>query len=75
MGKPAPKYWWKFNGPNHDVVVKSDHEGGECVARFEAPEGVEHRDVQIAQAEALIGDFVAGRKTPCWDRASSRRQR
>ena len=66
MGKPAPTFWWKLTGADHDVTVKSDYPGGESLAVFKAPPGQPCRDRQIAQAEALISDFKAGRKTPQW---------
>ena len=66
MGKPAPTFWWKFTGTDYDVTVKSDYPGGEALAVFRAALGQEYRDAQIAEAESLIADFQAGRKTPPW---------
>lgn len=66
MGKPAPKFWWKFTGPTLDVTVQSDYPGGESLAVFKAAPGHKFRDEQVALAEKLIADFVAGRKTPQW---------
>ena len=64
MSKPVPTFWWKFTGANHDVTVKSDYPECEALAVFKAPPGQPCRDRQIAQAEVLIADFKAGRKTP-----------
>jgi len=66
MGRPAPTFWWKFQGAACDVVVKSDWPGGECLARFKAAPGEPYRDRQIAEADTLIQDYRAGRKTPLW---------
>ena len=68
MGKPAPRFWWDFIGEDCNVVVQSDYPGGESLAVFSAPGGIENRAAQIEQAEKLIEDFRAGRKTPCWGR-------
>ena len=66
MGKPTPKFWWDYTGPNQDVTVQSDYPGGESLAVFKAAAGQKYRDEQVSQAEALIADFTAGRKTPQW---------
>jgi hypothetical protein len=66
MSRPAPNFWWNFQGPDHDVVVKSDWPGGECLARFKAAPGEKYRDAQIFQADALIQEYRTGRKTPQW---------
>jgi len=66
MGKPAPSYWWDFVGDECHVVVQSDWPGGESLAIFKAVPGQENREIQIEQAEKLISDFEAGRKTPQW---------
>ena len=78
MSKPAPSFWWDMVHPPGNptyILVQSDYPGGEALARFDAPtaqpkeEGLEP---QIAQAEALIADFQAGRKTPQWATPSKR---
>lgn len=66
MGKPVPKFWWDFVGNECHVLVQSDWPGGEALAIFKAPHGEKYRDAQIAQAEELIADYQAGRKTPPW---------
>ena len=66
MGRPAPNFWWNFQGPENDVVVKSDWPGGECLARFKAVPGEKYRDAQIFQADALIHEYRTGHKTPQW---------
>ena len=64
MGRPIPSYWWDFDS-KQDVIVQSDWPGGECLARFYVEEKAD-TEAQIAEAEQLIGDFKAGRKTPPW---------
>lgn len=66
MGRPAPKFWWDFVGNECHVLVQSDWPGGEELAMFKAAPGEKCRDAQIAQAEELIADYIAGRKTPPW---------
>lgn len=66
MGRPAPSYWWDFNGPDQDVIVQGDWPGGEELARFKAPKGQVGRELQIAEAEQLIADYKAGRAIPSW---------
>jgi hypothetical protein len=66
MGRPAPKFWWDFVGNDCHVLVQGDWPGGEALAIFKAPLGEKYRDAQIAEAEKLIADYAAGRKTPPW---------
>ena len=66
MGRPAPRFWWDFVGDDMDVLVQSDWPGGEALAIFKAVPGETLRDVQIWQAQMLIEDYKAGRKTPPW---------
>lgn len=77
MGRPAPTFWWDFwYGTSQSpcgIVVQGDYEGGEALAVFEAPRNAPGLEPQIAQAEALIADFKAGRKTPAWGRAAPER--
>ena len=68
MPQPAPSFWWDFVGENCDVVVQGGYPGGERLAVFSAPENRHWRDPEIALADALISDFIAGRKTPAWHR-------
>ena len=66
MPQPAPSFWWDFVGENCDVVVQSNYPGGERLAVFSGPENRHWRDPEIALADELISDFIAGRKTPEW---------
>lgn len=61
MTKPAPKFWWDFSLAG-TIIVQSDWPGGEKLAEFVYGNSGE----AIKQAEALIADFEAGRKTPEW---------
>jgi hypothetical protein len=59
--KPVPKFWWDFNQPAQSpIVVQSDFANGECLAQFPFENDA---SAAIAQAEKLIADLVAGRKT------------
>jgi hypothetical protein len=70
MGRPAPTFWWDFYGTDQEhpvgVIVQSDYPGGAVLARFPGPTGAKTLEPQIAQAQELIADFKAGRKTPTW---------
>jgi len=66
MPKRSPNFWWDFIGDDNSIVVQSDWLGGESLAVFRAVDGQQYRDAQIEQAEQLIADFKAGRKTPLW---------
>jgi hypothetical protein len=62
--KPAPKFWWDFAQPGESpIIVQSDYKGGERLAKFYFEK---YADKAIEQAETLIADFEAGRKTPEW---------
>lgn len=69
MGRPAPKFWWDFSDNASAVIVQSDWPGGQELARF-TPAGTQPASAglepQIAQAEALIADYIAGRQKPTW---------
>lgn len=69
MSKPAPKYWWDFVDNATAIIVQSDYPGDEELERFVC--GVGCAEIQIAQAERLIADFKAGRKTPNWKRSNA----
>ena len=66
MPQPTPKFWWDFVGKNLDVIVQGDRPGGERLAVFSGRPDSRWRDLEIAKAESLIEDFIAGRKTPAW---------
>ena len=65
MGRPAPTFWWDFT-EDFSIIVQSDWPGGEALAVFHPVPGEQYCDVQIQQAEQLIADYRAGRKTPIW---------
>jgi len=62
---PVPRYWWKMDTKNNQIVVHSDYPGGRNLAAFGF---VEDADEGIAQAERLISDYRAGRATPTFTR-------
>lgn len=65
MGRPAPNFWWDFAQPGESpIIVQSDWPGGERLAEFHF---FESADAAIEQAQALIADYYAGRKTPRLD--------
>ena len=55
--KPVPKFWWKMDTKNDQIVVHSDYPGGRNLATFGF---VEDADEATAQAERLISDYRAG---------------
>ena len=63
--KRHPVFWWDFLPDGSGVVVQSDWSGGERLAVFKKELG-EDCETQIAQANKLIADYDAGRKTPPW---------
>lgn len=69
MGR-TPNFWWDFApGVTDAVIVQSDWPGGGELARFTMPDEQSEREglePQIIEAERLIADFKAGRKTPAW---------
>lgn len=65
MGKPTPNYWWDFTDSATAVIVQSDYPGGDELGRFEI---VDYAELAIEAAEKLISDFIAGRKTPAWNK-------
>ena len=65
MRRP-PAFWWDFSSPGEGpIIVQSDYPGGERLAEFHFDRIA---DAAIAQAESLIADFSAGRKTPPWNK-------
>ena len=66
MGKPAPTFWWDFAQPGEGpIIVQSDWPGGERLDEFPF-EG--DASAAIAQAQARIADYKAGRAIPQWRR-------
>lgn len=67
MGKPAPTFWWDTANDGM-CIVQSDYPGGERLAEFafKGDANEVNADSAIIEAEKLIADFEAGRKTPNW---------
>lgn len=69
MGRPIPDFWWDFVDNASSVIVQSYWPGGQELARF-TPADTQPASLglepQIAQAEALIADYKAGRQKPIW---------
>ena len=72
MGRRAPEFWWDMVDNASAVIVQSGWPGGQELARF-TPVDTQPASIglepQIAQAEALIDDYKAGRKTPMWSKS------
>ena len=61
--KKVPSYWWDFQGKN--IIVESDDDRFPCVGVFPFRDtGAGCAAAAIQQADALIADLNAGRKTP-----------
>lgn len=66
MGKPSPTFWWDRDNKG-DIIVQSDYDGGECLARFPVTPDQNDAWLQVSHAAELIDDYTSGRKTPNWN--------
>lgn len=72
MTKQAPNFWWDTIDTPSAIIVQSDYPGGERLAIFESVNTHPDMSLQIRQAEDIIADFTAGRKTPKWSSNKSK---
>lgn len=60
----TPRFWWDLDG--NDIIVKGMRGKGEAVTLARIPAHGNLFTEAQTQAEELIADYRAGRKTPEW---------